>query len=93
MKPQNVILTAAALTAFVGTSTTALADAHADIDAITCAEFAGMELADQQEMMPVIAASAEDQDVDELTIGKIGVLCNGDDDETLGSVLNTEIGN
>ncbi|WP_411890648.1 hypothetical protein [Yoonia sp. SDW83-1] len=87
---KNLMSTAALSFTLIGASTFALADAHADVTAVTCAEFAEMELIDQESMLAELTATVEGADNDEVMIGDVQVLCNGSEDETVASVLSEE---
>ena len=62
-------------------STFAIADGHADPLTVTCAEFAAMEISDQESFLTSLAAAMDEADNEELDIGSVQVLCNGSEEE------------
>ncbi|MEJ6397361.1 hypothetical protein [Yoonia sp. 208BN28-4] len=86
---KNIIATAAlSITAAVA-STAAFADGHADPVEMTCAEFGALDIADQEIALSAIVAEVEEQMQDDVVVGEIAVLCNGFDDDTVASRLDT----
>ncbi len=85
---KNVFITAATIAAFVGTATTATAAGHLDPETLTCAEFSALEISDQDDMAMAIATASEERDSEELTAGDVEVLCNGNEEDTVLSILD-----
>ncbi len=83
--------TLAATTGLLLASTSvALADGHADVLEVTCADFAAMEIADQESFMAALGAALPDEDNDDMDIEQAALLCNGNDEKTVGEVLDLE---
>lgn len=87
----KILMSAAALgLAMIGGASSAFAESHVDVMNVTCAEFAAMELADQQLMLVDIAAAVDSADSDEIDVGRVQVLCNGADDESVAELLDDD---
>lgn len=83
----NLIKTAALSLTLIGASTSVFAAAHADVEAVTCADFAAMEIIDQEPFLVAVTAITDDVVNDDIKPSDVTVMCNGMDDETVASLL------
>lgn len=81
--------TAFALSVFVG-ATSASAQSLSGAEDVTCAEFLGMELIDQETMLGEFVALSDNRSIDDTEVGDVQVLCNGNDEMTVVEVLENE---
>ncbi|MFQ1700566.1 hypothetical protein ACJ5NV_08220 [Loktanella agnita] len=87
---KNVLKTAVLSLTLVGGASTAFAAGHADVTAMTCAEFSAMDLSAQDESLAALAATVEGVEREEFEAGDIEVLCNGRDDDTIAMIIEDD---
>ena len=83
----KLILSTALTATLLGAATFAVADGHADVTNVTCAQFADMTIADQESLLAELTAAVDGAENDDIKIGDVQVICNGSEDETLADLL------